>query len=263
MGSERVPRREIPCPTTFIARHLAPDCPKPQQSYALATSTGAPKFRKNKSSLTAAKVAAAGNTVPDIQPPKSLPTAERRFYAPRSSPSEHQPASPIAATFPDIAARVLRDANCALPLAVTTKVNDGGSVTLLVTDPARPAAAFAAYFDALSSQLNKSFPVCESPWLPFRLAPNKAQLAIHSLPIAFLLEDPEELFPCLAESILDFKNIRILAARYLNPNAQSREGKSATSVIVSIHPGHVPTMGSSIRLFTRSRAIERSYSSNR
>jgi len=88
--------------------------------------------------------------------------------------------------------------------------------------------------------------VGESPWLPFRLAPNEAQLAIHSLPIAFLPEDPEELFPCLAESILNSRNIRILSARYLNPNAQSREGKSATSVIVSVHPGDVLTMGSSI-----------------
>ena len=103
----------------------------------------------------------------------------------------------------------------------------------------------------------------ESPWLLFRLAPNEAQLAIHSLPIAFLPEDPEELFPCLAESILNSKNIRILAARYLNPNAQSREGKAATSVIVSVHPGDVPAMGSSIRLFSRSRTIERAYSSNR
>jgi len=254
---------KYPDPTTFIAGHLAPDYTKPHQSYAKAASAGAPKGKKNKSSLTAAQVAAASNSVPATQPPKSLPTAERRFYAPRSSPSEHQQASLIAATFPDIAARVLRDANCVLPLAVTTKVNDRGSVTLLVTDPATPAAAFAPYFDALSAQLNKSFPVGESPWLPFRLAPNEAQLAIHSLPIAFLPEDPNELFPCLAESILNSKDIRILAARYLNPDAQSRVGKTATSVIVSVHPGDVPAMGSSIRLFSRPRTVERAYSSNR
>ena len=253
---------KYPDPTTFIAGHLAPDYSKPQQSYAKAASS-APKGKKNKTSLSAAKVAAASNVVPGPQPPKSLPTDERRFYAPRSSPSEHPQASQIAATFPDIAARVLRDANCILPLAVTTKVNDRGSVTLLVTNPATPAAAFAPYFDPLSSQLNKSFPVGESPWLPLRLAPNEAQLAIHSLRIAFLPEDPEELFPCLAESILNSKNIRILAARYLNPNAESREGKSATSVIVSVHPGDVLAMGSSIRLFPRSRTVERAYSSNR
>ena len=254
---------KYPDPTTFIAGHLAPDYAKPHQSYAKAASAGAPKGKRNKSSLTAAQVASASNNVPATQPPKSLPTAESRFYAPRSSPTEHHQASLIAATFPDIAARVLRDANCALPLAVTTKVNDRGSVTLLVTDPTTPAAAFAPYFDALSAQLNKSFPVGESPWLPFRLAPNESQLAIHSLPIAFLPEDPNELFPCLAESILNSKDIRILAARYLNPDAQSRVGKTATSVIISVHPGDVPAMGSSIRLCSRSRTVERAYSSNR
>ena len=153
--------------------------------------------------------------------------------------------------------------NCILPLAVTTKVNDRGSVTLLVTDPAPPAAAFAPYFDALCSQLNKSFPVSNSPWLPFRLAPNETQLAIHSLPIAFLPEDPNKLFPSLPKSILNSKDIRILAARFLNPDARSREGKTATSVIVSVHPGDVQSMGSSIRLFSLSRTVERGYSSNR
>jgi len=248
---------KYPDPTTFIAGHLAPDCPKPQPSYAQAATAGAPKGKKNKSSLTAAKVASASNAVPVPQRPKSLPSAERRFYAPCSSPSEHPQASLIAATFPDIAARVLRDANCILPLAITAKVNDRESVTLLVTDHATPAAAFAPYFDALSSQLNKSFPVGDSPWLPFRLAPNETQLAIHSLPIAFLPEDPGELFPCLAESILNSKDVRILTARFLNPDASSREGKTATSVVVSVHPGDVQTMGSSIRLFSRSRTVER------
>ena len=152
---------------------------------------------------------------------KSLPTAKRRFYSSSSSPSEHPQAPPIAATFPAIAARVLKDVNGILPLPVTTKVNDRGSVTLLVTDPATPAAAFAPYFDALARQLNKAFPVGDSPLLPIRLAPNEAQLDIHSLLIAFLPEDLNELFLCLAESILNSKNIHILTARYLNPNAQS------------------------------------------
>ena len=201
--------------------------------------------------------------MPVTQPPKSLPTAETRFYTPRSSPSEHPQASLIAATFPDIAARVLRDANFILHHAVTTKVNDCGSVTLLVCDPTTPAAAFAPYFDALSAHLNKSFPVAESPWLPIHLAPNEAQLAIHFLPIAFLPEDPDELFPSLAESMLNSQNIRILPPRYLNPDERSREGKSATSIIVSVHPGDVSTMGSSIRLFSSSRTVERAYSSNR
>ena len=248
--------------TTFISGHLAPDCPKPQASYVQAATKGTSKGKKNKSSLTAAKVASASNLAPVTQAPRSLPTAERRFYAPRSSPSEHPQAPLIAATFPNIATCVLRDANCILPLPVSTKVNDRGSVTLLVSDPATPAAAFAPYFDALSCQLNKSFPVGDSAWLPFRLAPNEAQLAIHSLLLTFLPEDPEELFPCLAESILTFQNIRILAHRYLNPDTRSREGKTATSVIVSVHPGDVLTMGSSIRPCSRSRTIERAYSSN-
>jgi len=250
-------------PTTFIAGHLTPDCPKPPPSYAKGAASGATNGKKNKSTITAAKVAAASNNPLVTQAPKSLPTADRWFIAPRASPSEDPQASLIAATFPNIAARVLRDANCILPLMLTTKVNHQGSVTPLVTDRATPAAAFASYFYALSSQLNKSFPVGDSPWLRFRLAPNEAQCAIHSLAIAFRPQDLNERFPGLGESILNSKDIRILAARYLNPNAQSTDSKLATSVIVSVNPGDVPATGSSIRLFSLPRTIERTYSANR
>jgi len=221
------------------------------------------KGNKKKSFLTAAQVASGSNSVPYVPAPKLLPTAESRFYARGSSPSEHDLASLIAATFPNIAARILRDANCTLPLAVTTKVNERGSVTLLVTDTTTPAAAFAPYFDVLKTQLNRSFPVGDSLWFPFRLAPNEVQLTIHSLPIAFLPGYLEALFPSLADSIYNSKNVGILTARYLNLNSESRSGKMATSVVVSVHPGEVPTNGSSIRLFSQSHTIESAYSSNR
>jgi len=250
---------------SFILGYLDPYCPKPQPSYAQVASSSAPKKSKqNKKSTTASKVAAVVNSAPALQKPKSLPgpTAERRFYAPRSTPTEHSESPMIAATFPNIASRLLRDANCTLPLAVIAKVNDRGSVTLLVSDPATPVAAFTPYFDALTAQLNPSFPVGDSPWLPFPLAPNEVQLAIPSLPLTFLPGDPEELFPSLADSILNSKNVQIPSARFLNPDPESRAGKSATSVIVSVNPGDVPTMGTSIRPFSRSRTIECGYSSN-
>ena len=255
---------QYPYPSSFVSGNLDPDCPKPQQTYTQAATALAPKKgNKKKNPPTAAKVASVSNSVPKITAPKSLPTAERRFYTPRSSPSEHAQAILIAATSPDLAARVLRDANCTLPLAVTTKVNERGSVTLLVTNTTTPAAAFAPYFHALTTQLNRSFPVGDSSWLPFRLAPNEVELAIHSFPVTFLPEDSKELFPSLADSIYNSKNVRILAARFLNPNAESTVGKTATSVIVSIHPGDVPMRGTSIRHFCRSRTVERAYSSNR
>jgi len=165
-------------------------------------------------------------------------------------------------TFPDIAACVLRDTNCTLPLAITAKVNDRGLVTLLVSDPTTLAAAFLQYFDALTTQLNRSFQVGDSPGLPFHLAPNEVPLVIHSLPFAFLPKYAEELFPSLVVSILNSKEVQILSARFLNPNPESRAGKSATSVIVSVNPGAVPRMGSSIRLNSRWRTFERVYSSN-
>ena len=218
--------------------------------------------KKNKNSTIASKVSVAVNSAHALQKPKPLPTAERRFYAPISPPTEHPDSLLIAATFPNIAARVLRDANCTLPLSVTAKVNDRGSVTLHVSDPTTLAAAFAEYFDALTTPLNRSFPVGNSPWRPCRLAPNELQLAIHSLPIVFLPTNADELFPSLADSVFNSKNVQILSDRFLNPNPQSRAGKSATSVIVSVNPSDVPTIGTSIRLFSNSRPLDCAYSSS-
>lgn len=248
----------------FISRRLDPDCPKPHHSYALAATAGVPKKgNKLNSSLTVAQVASVSHTVPAILAPKWLSAAERRLYPPRSTPSLHNQAPLIAATFPNIVARDLRDPNCALPLAVKTKVNRRGSVILPVTNATTPVAAFAPYCDALTTQLNPSFPLEDSPSLPFGLSPNEVQLPIHSLPIAFLPQDPGELFPSLAVSIYHSKNIGILAARFVNPNAESWSIKTVTSIIVSVTPGDVFTMGSSLRLFSRFRTIERAYPSQR
>jgi len=234
---------KYPEPLSFVSGHLDPDCPQPQQTYAqTATAVASKKGNKRKSPPTAAQVASVSNSVQNAPARKGLPMGERMFYAPRSYPSGHDQAPLIAATFPDIAARVLRDANCILPLAVTTKVQEGGSVTLLVTDTTTFAAAFAPYFDTLTTQLKRPFPVGDSPWLRFRLAPNEVQLAIQSLPMAFLPAHPEELFSSLTNSIYNSRNIRILAARFHNPKIQSRAGKTATSVIVSVRSGDVPTM---------------------
>jgi len=162
----------------------------------------------------ASKVAATSNSSPARQAPKSLPTREGRLYTPCSSPTNHPESLLIPATVSDIAARVLRDANCTLPLAVTPKANDRGSVTLLVSHHTTPAAAFTPSIDAFRTQLNCSFPVSDSPWVPFHPAPNEIQMVIHSLPLSFLPANPEELFTSLALSILYPKKLQILSARY-------------------------------------------------
>lgn len=131
------------------------------------------------------------------------------------------------------------------------------------TDTTTPAAAFPTYFEVLTTELNPVFPMGDSPWLPFCVALNEVQLTIHSLLIAFLRADPMELFPTIANSIYNSRKVRLLAARFLDTNVESRAGKTSTSVIVSVHPGDVPTMRTSIRTFSPSCAIQWAYCSKR
>jgi hypothetical protein len=237
--------------------------PTPTHSYAQAAApTGKGKSKRGKNSASAQGVATASGQA-FSKPPPPLPQAERRFFSSRTTLAPHPEAKKIMARFPDIAARVLRDANCSLPLSLSCTVNDKGSVTLLINDPHTPASSYAPYFAPLSAALNKSFAVGNAPWIQFKPAPNEVQLAIHSLPLEHLPEEDEGLFTSIHESIRNAKGVSILSARYLNPNPVSRAQKSATSIVVSVCPQDAQHVLPSIRLFSQVRKVERAYSSSK
>jgi len=249
---------------SFRPGHLHPDV-HPSPSYAQAASgSGSGGKGKSKAGKPPFPQQVASAVAPPVKMgPPSLPGAQRRFFAPRQSPSPHPDAPTIAATFPDIAARVLRESNCLLPLGFTATVNPRGSVSLTVTDKATPAASYAPYFDSLTRALNQSFPVGENPWCTLVLAPTAVQLAIHGLPLRFLPQDEEELFPYIRQAILDDKATQILSGRYLNPSRDSRATKQATSVVITVDPHNVSALTSGVVILSQKRKVELAFSSSR
>ena len=172
---------------SFTPGHLHPDN-NPSPSYAQAASgSGLSGKDMEKVGKKPSPQQVASAVAPPIRKgPPSLPGAQRRFFAPLQSPAPHLDASTIAATFPDIAARVLRESNCLLPLGFSATVNPRGAISLTVTEKATLAVSYAPYFHCLTRALNQSFPVGENPWCTLVLAPTAVQLAIHSLPLRFL-----------------------------------------------------------------------------
>ena len=248
----------------FLPGHQDPVCPR--LSYAqVAAPASRPSKGKGKASAQAVASLSSPPNPPQVKSPKNpnLSAAARRFYAPRQSSCPHPDGDIIAATFPDIAAEVLRDSNCALPLSFTAKVNSNGTVTLLGTDPSTPASAYSPFFSALAARLNKSFPVANSPWLPFRPAPNESQFAIHGLPLRYIPEDNEGLFVYLKTAIQNAKSIEITSARFLNPDPVARAEKKASSVVVTTTPEDGKRMGSHIFLLSRKREIKTAHSANK
>ena len=152
-GYSRIPK--------FLPGHLDPVCPR--RSYAGAASSSSSKKRGAKKASPSGVAALASPSSSSSPAKPSLPAAARRFYAPRQVHNPHPDRDTIAATFPDIAAEVLRSSNCALPLSFTAKVNSNGTVTLLGVDPFTPATDYSPFFSALAARLNKSFPVGTSP----------------------------------------------------------------------------------------------------
>jgi hypothetical protein len=156
--------------------------------------------------------------VPKSKGPSPLPTAERRFFAPRLFPLEHEDPVRMAATAPDIMAKVLRDANCPYPFSFTATVNAKGAVSLLCTDLYTPATAYSPYYEAMANKLNQAFPMGDNPHRPFRPAPNQVDLAIHRLPRSYMPPDQEDLLPALSLSISNAVGVTIFAARFLQPD---------------------------------------------
>jgi len=219
------------------------------------------KSNKGKKNATAAQVAASSKTsIPKMPPP--LPAAKRRFYAPRLFPTA--PADPLrmTATLPDTMATVLKEANCALPLAFTAAVNKNGAVTM-TSNPYTPASLYSPFFDAMTKKLNQSFPVGENPFQTFRPAPTHVELLIHSVPLFALPEDPAELFSNLLESISNAIDVPIFGARFLQNDPTKRAAKLTTSVVVAVNPEDVPRFGDSIRLFSRARNVRPAYSASK
>src|SRR5205807_5411927 len=95
----------------FTPGHLDPEYRPPQQSYAAAASSSEPPKgkgkgkAKGKNPATPADVAASSAAARKSKGPSPLPAAERRFFAPRLFPLEHENPVRMAATAPDIIAK--------------------------------------------------------------------------------------------------------------------------------------------------------------
>ena len=128
--------------SSFTPGHLHPDN-NPSPSYAQAASGSGPggKDKKKVGKQPSPQQVVSAVAPPLKKGPPSLPGAQRRFFAPRQSPTHHPDAPSIAATFPDIAASVLRESNCVLPLGFSATVKPRGAISLTVTDKATPTAS--------------------------------------------------------------------------------------------------------------------------
>jgi len=241
---------------SFTPGHLHPDnVVSPSYAQAASGSSSGGKGKNKAGKPPSSQQVASAAAPPVKKGPPSLPGAQRRFFAPRQSPSPHPDAQTIAATVPDIAARVLRDFNSLLLLGFSATVNPRDAISLTVTDRATPTASYAPYFDSVTRALNQSFPVDNNPWCTLVLAPTAVQLAIHGLPLRFLPQDEKELWPYPRQAILNDKATPILSARYLNPSRDSRGSKQATSVGVTIDPQHVSTLTTGVVILSQKRKV--------
>jgi len=159
--------------------------------------------------------------------PPQLPAAQRRFFAPYTSPTLPSDSFIMTATIPVIMAAVLKQASCSLPLSLTASVNRNGAVTL-TANPYTPSSAYSPFFDAMTKKLNQSFRVRDNPFQVFREAPTSVGLLIHNLALSILPHEPTDLFSSLLESISNAIDIPIFGGRFLQSDLAKRAEKRTT-----------------------------------
>ena len=158
---------------------------------------------------------------------------------------------------------MLHESNCLLPLGSSATVNPGGAISLTVTEKATPVASYTPYFVSITKALKQSFPLGNNPWCTLAVAQTALQLAIHGLPLRFLPQDEEELFPYIRQAILNNKATPVLSARYLNPNGDSQSTKQATSVVVTVDLQHVSALTWGVFIHSQKRKVELAFSTKR
>ena len=232
--------------------------PKPQEpTWVQVTRMGG----KGKKNATAAQV--AGSSKSSVaKGPLPLPATQRRFFAPRISPTLPNDSFIMTATLPDIMAAVLKQAHCSLPLSLPASVNCNGVVTL-TANPYIPPSSYSPSFDAMTKKLNQSSPVGDNRFQVFREAPTSVELLIHNLPLSILPEGPTDLFPSQLESISNTIDVPISGARFLQSDPAKRAEKGRTSVVVLVDPLHLSRFGESIQPFSPACTVAPAYSASK
>ena len=121
--------------SSFTPGHLHPDNNLSPFYAPAASGTGGGSQDKKDAGTPPSLQQVVSGVAPLVKKgPSFLPGAQGPFFAPRQSTASHPDAPSITATFPDIAARVLRESNCLLPLGFSATINPRGAISLTVTD---------------------------------------------------------------------------------------------------------------------------------
>ena len=210
-----------------------------------------------------AAVAARNSTAPvsDATPkkPQPLPTAQRRFFATRKTPAAFPDSALLVGRRPMLVARCLTSLQCGAPLSFTATANKAGTISLTANEFSS-AELYSPFFDKLTDFLNKELKLAENPLETFQLAPSGVDCAIHAIPLDLLqdfgaLKDEKILFKVMSEALSNARQISPRQVRLLTPDPSKREGKTATSVVVTLSPQHANILGHSVRLFSGAHRV--------
>ena len=128
--------------------------------------------------------------------------------------------------------------------------NKAGTISLTANELSS-AELYFPFFEKLTDFLNEELKLQENPLETFQLAPSGVDCAIHAIPLDLLedfgaLEDEKSLFKIMSEALSNARQISPRQVRLLTPDPTKRQGKTATSVVVTLSPQHAAILGDSV-----------------
>ena len=210
-----------------------------------------------------AAVAARNSTAPvsDATPkkPQPLPTAQRHFFATPKSPAAFPDSALLIGPLPILVEQCLTSLQCGAPLSFTATANKAGTISLMANEFSS-AKLYSPFIDKLTDFMNKELKLDENPLEAFQLALSGVDCAIHAIPLDLLqefgaLENEKILFKVMSEALSNAQQILPKQVRLLTPDPNKRQGKTATSVVVTLSPQHTAILGDSVQLFSAGHRV--------
>ena len=153
----------------------------------------------------------------------------------------------------------LTSLQCGAPLSFTATANKAGTISLTANEFSS-AELYFPFFVKLTEFLNEELNLHENTIETFQLAPSGIDCAINAIPLD-LLEDFGALgyemirFKVMSEGLSNARQIPLRQVRLLTPDSTKRQGKTATSVVVTLSTQHADILGHTFRLFSAGHRV--------
>ena len=161
--------------------------------------------------------------------------AKRRIYGTRITPKPLADSSKLEPKISIAITKVLQKCGCSVPTNLEIQINSINRTISLTTPSGTKATEYTNYYLApMTAALTATLPEDAKDYKEFRRGPTDTQVVIHDISLKATSNEDDILYPVMKESLYIGHQVNINSAQFLQKDANIRQTKKYTSVVVSL-----------------------------